>query len=251
MKRFIVMSLIGVCFALTVGGCGGRKNPAPQFVILESDTSFTRGNCNFEFKYSYEHIADAGNSRVLASIEERLPSIFFSVLGDSDSLPAGGDFETLAAAYRNRMVDMMGDLSNAGFTVGCTAIASSRASLPADSIMQYEVNGYSYTGGAHGMSYDMIYHFSLSDGRNLDINDFYTAAQLPELDKAIRARLAQQYGVPEDSLATVGFFAAEVDDLKHNDNFRLTADSITFVYNRYQIAPYSMGCIEVTLPREL
>jgi len=251
MKKFIVVSLIGVCFALTIGSCGGRKNPVPQFVILESDTSFTRGNCDFEFKYSYEHIADVGSSQVLASIEERLPSIFFSVLNGSDSLPDSDDFETLAVAYRERMLNFMANLINEGFTVGCTAIASSNASLPVDSIMQYEVNGYSYTGGAHGMSYDMIYHFSLNDGRNLGINDFYTAAELPELDKAIRARLAEQYDVPEDSLATVGFFAAEVNDLKHNDNFRLTEDSITFVYNRYEIAPYSMGCIEVTLPRKL
>lgn len=242
----MLVCLAGVCIAAATAGCNGKKVAAPQFAILKSDTTFTLGNSDFEFKYSYEHIADASRSKVLSSIEERLPAIFFSVLIAGDSLPAGGDFETLASAYRDRMVDMMTEISDAGFATGCTAIAASYATTPADTLLQYEVEGYSYAGGAHGMSYDIIHLFSLTDGRRLDIDDFYPANRLPALDEAIRERLAERYGVPVDSLTSVGFFS--VDDIVHNDNFRLSADSITFVYNKYDIAPYAMGDIEVSLP---
>ena len=43
-----------------------------------------------------------------------------------------------------------------------------------------------------------------------------------------------------------GFFT--IEDIVPNDNFWLSAEGINYSYNQYEIAPYSMGVIDVTVP---
>ena len=38
-----------------------------------------------------------------------------------------------------------------------------------------------------------------------------------------------------------------VADVVPNENFYVTDEGITYVYNPYEIAPYAMGCIQISL----
>ncbi len=49
-----------------------------------------------------------------------------------------------------------------------------------------------------------------------------------------------------DSLLTSGFFT--IEDIVPNNNFWLSNDGIHYSYNQYEIAPYSMGVIDVVVP---
>ena len=40
-------------------------------------------------------------------------------------------------------------------------------------------------------------------------------------------------------------------ELAPTENFRIGQDGITFLYNVYEIAPYVMGAIEITLPYDI
>jgi hypothetical protein len=43
-----------------------------------------------------------------------------------------------------------------------------------------------------------------------------------------------------------GFFT--IDDIVPNENFWLSEKGIHYSYNQYEIAPYAMGVIDVTVP---
>ncbi len=49
-----------------------------------------------------------------------------------------------------------------------------------------------------------------------------------------------------DSLLMKGFFT--IEDIVPNNNFWLDEIGIHYSYNQYEIAPYSMGVIDVTVP---
>ena len=49
-----------------------------------------------------------------------------------------------------------------------------------------------------------------------------------------------------NSLLEKGFFT--IEDIVPNNNFFLDEEGIHYAYNQYEIAPYAMGVISVTVP---
>ena len=59
----------------------------------------------------------------------------------------------------------------------------------------------------------------------------------------------KKYDVTEaDQLISEGFF--DINDIAPNNNFWMNDKGVHYVYNQYEIAPYSMGPIEITIPFE-
>ncbi len=49
-----------------------------------------------------------------------------------------------------------------------------------------------------------------------------------------------------DSLLNMGFF--NIDEIAPNNNFWMNEEGIHYAYNQYEIAPYSMGVIDIFIP---
>lgn len=116
-----------------------------------------------------------------------------------------------------------------------------------DSLVSYMVESSTYEGGAHG-SYSRVY-------TNIDLNELVVLTEedlfvpnyfKPLRDKIIDALMKENSVTEPDSLLNKGFFTLE--DIVPNNNFQLNDEGIHYVYNQYEIAPYSMGVIEVLIP---
>lgn len=104
---------------------------------------------------------------------------------------------------------------------------------------------YAYAGGTHGMtnlSYDII---------NIDLGTemFYKDIFIDNIDSALTVMLTDQirvdYEIPKEvKLTDAGFFA---DTIKPNKNLFVDSEGIGFVYNSYEIAPYSRGATKILL----
>jgi hypothetical protein len=110
-----------------------------------------------------------------------------------------------------------------------------------------------YQGGAHGSREKEYYVLDTAAQKRLRLADFVPAASLGALRKLAEAELAAVYAgrtgqKPGESqtLRALGFFedSAEIPA----DNFFLSPRGLGFAWNPYQIAPYSYGIIEITLP---
>jgi hypothetical protein len=103
-----------------------------------------------------------------------------------------------------------------------------------------------YTGGAHGMRSKDYYVFSLEDKRKLSIWDIIRDDAKQALDAQVEESLRKYMEIPSwIPLSEGGFFEDSVDKL---EDFFLSPQGLAFQWDPYEIAPYSIGLIEITLP---
>jgi hypothetical protein len=103
-----------------------------------------------------------------------------------------------------------------------------------------------YTGGAHGMRNKDYYVFSLEDKRRLTIWDIIRDDAKQDLDDLVEESLRTYMEIPSwIPLSEGGFFEDSVDKL---EDFFLSPQGLGFQWDPYEIAPYSIGLIEITLP---
>jgi hypothetical protein len=114
-----------------------------------------------------------------------------------------------------------------------------------ENFVQLHVFSYSYMGGAHGGANDAHYLISKENGKRLalkdvvkDINKFTSLAEVyfrKGLELAADADLEEE-----------GFWFDK--GFKCNENFYFSDGKMIFVYNQYEIAPYSAGIIYNEIP---
>jgi len=116
-----------------------------------------------------------------------------------------------------------------------------------DSLLSYAIEYSDYEGGAHG-SYRITYvNIDLSRLVTLSEEDLFVPGYYRPLIEKIVHHLMQKYQVNEpNSLLEKGFFT--IEDIVPNNNFFLDEEGIHYAYNQYEIAPYAMGVISVTIP---
>lgn len=132
---------------------------------------------------------------------------------------------------------------------------TSELSMGRDNIWNYTVTSFQNTGGAHPNTWLKWINIEATTGKVLTKNDVF----VPGSEKAI-CDLILKYLLIEsnrrlesvqrlqtlDDLYEAGILLD--GDLYVPDNFLLTSDGVTFLYNRYEIAPYSMGDFQLNIP---
>ena len=73
-------------------------------------------------------------------------------------------------------------------------------------------------------------------------NDFFQAGYRRGLSDLPSRTLPGSHVSPRD---TSMLFVREIEP---NGNFRVSEEGVTYIYNQYEIAPYVMGAIQVTVP---
>jgi hypothetical protein len=116
-----------------------------------------------------------------------------------------------------------------------------------DSLLSYSVSYSDYEGGAHGSHRITYTNIDLNSLTTLTEEDLFLPGYYRPLSEIIVAQLMADHAVTEpDSLLTQGFFT--IEDIVPNNNFWLNDTAIHYAYNQYEIAPYAMGVIDVTIP---
>ena len=114
-------------------------------------------------------------------------------------------------------------------------------------IWSYGIDIYEYTGGAHGNNYLIIQNYDLSTQGLVTEEDLFRPDYFEPLHKLLVSALIEQTeeASTERELKKLGY---SIEDIVPNDNFSVSAEGITYVYNPYEIAPYAMGRTHIFLP---
>jgi len=106
--------------------------------------------------------------------------------------------------------------------------------------------GYDYTGGAHGNYGASNYVYDFEAGKLLSLEDIFSVNYEQLLEAAIDRQIRAEFELSEDaSLIDNGFF---VDVVPVTQNFMLSETEITFHYNIYEIGPYALSSVTVSVP---
>lgn len=108
----------------------------------------------------------------------------------------------------------------------------------------YFVQSSSYLGGAHPGSAMTPFTYLLDSKNVVTLDNLFVAGSRKALAEVVNAALAAQFGVAPRHLSDVGFFSNTVEP---SEMVYIADNMIVFHYNEYEIAPYAVGMIDVTV----
>lgn len=115
------------------------------------------------------------------------------------------------------------------------------------SLITIAVSGYSYAGGAHGNSGSFFVNWDTKANRQVALKDLLNAGY-PEKLNQVAEHIFRQNEQLSDTASLANSYFFEKDRFHLNDNFVITLEGLKFIYNQYEIKPYSSGITELLVP---
>ena len=119
-------------------------------------------------------------------------------------------------------------------------------------ILTIGINMYQFMGGAHPNTLVSYLNFDVATGKLLTTNDIVGDAKglLQVLDSKIKNDPEGAYAISKaKSYGEAGYFI-DNEQLPLPQNIQLGKDTVTFMYNTYEIAVYAMGPTIIMLPTQ-
>lgn len=114
-------------------------------------------------------------------------------------------------------------------------------------LLVYRVHYDEYTGGAHGMYMTTFLNIDLALMRPLQLDDIFVGEYQESLTDIIWKQLMMVHKVKtREELEDMGY--GTTGEITPIENFYLDDHGITFYYNVYDITPYAMGPVSVSIP---
>ena len=117
-------------------------------------------------------------------------------------------------------------------------------------LLVYRIEYNEYTGGAHGIYMTTFLNMDLRTLAPIRLDDLFVSDYKEALTDLLWNQLmADNKVTARQELEDMGY--ATTGELAPTENFYLSKEGITFFYNVYDIAPYVMGPVKITLPYEM
>ena len=110
--------------------------------------------------------------------------------------------------------------------------------------LSYMVEYYGFRGGAHGSNTMTPVVFDRKTGDVVPEEAFFADGYRDPVSALLKAHLPEALDGDEEAIANV--FGAET--LAPNGLYEVTKDGVTWYYQPYDIAPYYLGVISITVP---
>jgi hypothetical protein len=248
-KRFHIHPIVAGLVLILATNCVRTPRLDVLSFTSEQETASAAG-CPLTHKLdiSLEYPMVKGDKEMAATVIRQ--SIFEAAFGDSyDTL----NVEEAASRYAADLAAEFKELSAAMWRGWQKAgIADPAAAQWSDSIegyfagqngpyRSYIVNLTDYTGGAHSNSTTRAFVFDLNDGNLVTLDDLF----VPDFNDILTDILNQHVA---ESVSEEDLEAMFESPISPTGNYILTSDSITFIYNPYEIGPYSIGTPSITVP---
>lgn len=115
-----------------------------------------------------------------------------------------------------------------------------------DTILNYIAEQETYDGGAHGLFTKIVMNFNTNTGKIMTINDVLVPGYEQRLNEILLNKLIKKTESKNiDDLREKGYLANV--DMAPSQFYIINDNGITFIYNQYEIAPYSMGMTEINI----
>lgn len=221
------------------------------FLLQENDTTQPFSDVEISFTYPQKFKSEDD----LARLQQIFIGTFF---GDKkyDTLSPKKAFDDYLTEYRLSYKELLNSYRTDKKKLENSSTPSwywyslnlkNRVLFQNDSLISYEVNRADYSGGAHGSLTISYYNIDLRSLTTMTEEDLFVPNYKKKLTKIIVKQLMQQYKVTTpQGLIEKGFF--DVNEIYPNNNFRLDKEGVHYIYNQYEIAPYSMGALDVSIP---
>lgn len=223
------------------------------FLLSQNDTTLPYADVKIDFIYPKKF----NNQEDLARLQQIFNGTFFNdetydSISPQDALDKylenyTKEYKELTNQYNQDLANLEGEDRPSWYWY---ILGKSNEILYNDkNILSYSVEHSDYTGGAHGSLRVLYYTIDLDELTTVTEEDIFQPNYHHFLTSKIVEKLMKKYNVDNpEKLIDEGFF--DINEIAPNNNFWLNNEGIHYIFNQYEIAPYSMGPIEVTIPYE-
>jgi len=244
----LIMGLFSSCIHKTVKT---EEKDLTKKYYLSKDT--TLGALSVEITVEFP-VAFA-DKNVLDSIRKTIITNLFGdeYISHSNDSIVGLFALNLAADYKDNNASLIDKLDSASsYSFNNEHTLSGFSLLSDKNIYAYGIERYVYMGGAHGLETRNYFNFNLKTGKVITEKDLFVDNFKAALSELIKKRIIEESkndkGTEADPILSLENTDFWTDSIKPNGNFYITDESINYVFNPYEIAPYYMGETEVTIP---
>lgn len=271
MKRYPYMAIILLMMLLStwLGGCGlmEKYDDSPyKHIFKEEEAHLTEDAsspfCDFSVDYTY--LDEEGDS-IATLINRTIQGEFLG--NDYASLTPEEAVDSFMNVYIRDYRKETGELYQVDRAKG-----TSDEEIPAwynqtfslvtfieeghGGIINVSANVFVDTGGAHPHQWSQWLNFVFESGKLLTKDDVFLASAKADIERMLldHLMLMQAEIYPDESLKTLedlqqkGFL--QMTNMYIPNNFLLHKEGVSFLFNRYDIAPYSAGEIVIEIPYE-
>jgi len=250
---FVCILIPVLFFSCTQKTVKTEEKDLTQKFYLVSDTS--KGSLSVDIHV--ELPVDFKNKAVLDSVR----SIIISNLFGKEFVSQANDtvvqlyIKMLHTDYKDNNEDLVNELDTASsYSFNNEHTLEGFSLLNDKHIYSYGIDRYIYMGGAHGLNTRNYFNFDLKTGKLITEKDLFVGNYESALSELIKKRIfedskEEQAREPNtESILSLDDTDFWTDSIKPNGNFYITDESINYIFNPYEIAPYYMGITEVSLP---
>lgn len=252
---------------LTMSGCGylnEYNQPPYQHIFLEEEAHITPDVsspfCDFALDYTYLDEAGDSIARVInRCVQREFLGEEFTTLAPPSAVDSFKN--TYIRNYRNEVRQLyLADKAKAAGEEEIPAWYNQTYSLVTfleeghAGIVNASANVYVDTGGAHPNQWSRWLNFDFETGHLLTKDEVFAPSAHDGLIQLLLDKLIQQQAQasPEENITSLEDLQQrgilQLTDMYIPDNFLLGKEAIFFLFNRYDIAPYSAGEIVLKVP---
>jgi hypothetical protein len=204
-----------------------------------------KNDYTFEVKFDMPQIDSFENKDVMDGINFEINRIFFGDEAIALSPDPVRNFtnyiDQLANVYRSENIPLLKKMPKYAIEPNFFLRKKGSIVYNKNNILSMSLEIYEYIGGAHGLNSLDYYHFDLYTGVTFTLEDLLDVSEINTLIDLITARCHElrKSTVPE---------IYEDAEISSCSNFYVETDHFIFVYNPYEIAPYSAGYIKIDIP---
>lgn len=248
------LSILSCVLLVSLGnvGCSNELEFVRKTVIdsvsLSEDSSVP--TCSYSIDFMY---ARAGKSdQITERINTYLVEAVFSIENLSPAEAVDSFANRFIADYRRDvspfyLVDKQSpNHSLRGWYNYETNISTSVNTSYGGDVLNYQVEEESYLGGAHGNYRAKWINFRKEDGTVISLDEIMQIGYQSKLTELLIKALEEKCNVNSiEELREKGYL--NWSEMFPSPNFFIKDDGIDFLYNPYEIAPWSMGRTELTI----
>lgn len=264
---YVAVFCLAACFLLA--GCDGQKqfdSDAIKSVKVEEEAHLednaTSPSCKFAIDYSYLAATDAADSIMRRINEAALSASLGKEYARLEPAAAVDSFKNAYISYYRKEVSELyeEDVRNGTSAGDLPSWYNYEYSLTTEfsdgkeGVLNYTSKTFEYTGGAHPNEWGKWLNFDKANGRALSMDDVFIPAAEPSICEMLLDALIEEMSIrlENDKIKTLEDLQNEgilnSTNIYIPENFLLKKNEVSFLYNKYDIAPYATGTIVLSLP---
>ncbi|MFV8269189.1 PdaC/SigV domain-containing protein [Flavobacterium sp. GT2N3] len=236
MKHYIIFA----AFLLLITSCSDE--------LAFKDQSFHKKTtlpCNENCPEITVKIPIAKNDPIVAdSINKKVFSVLKEIIYFGEKPYTSTDYNGLLASFIDSYEKLQKEFPNDTF--GWEAEVKGSLKYQSESVLNIEINHYTYTGGAHGYQGLRSLLFDPSTGKSISNEELFndTDAFMAFAEKKFRAK----YKIPANKSINATGLMFEGEKFNLPQNIFYTDNGLLLYYNSYEAASYADGPKELVLP---